>query len=300
MISESDLRRMYWIECMTQREIGDLVGVSFSTIRNWMNVYGIELRSKSLPKPTSYELERMYYNEGLNQHEIGERFGVSGRTIGVWMNVYGISARVRKPTCDHLGYMYHCEGLCHREMADRIGVSQGSISNWMKECKIEARSQSLDELKPPREILRLMYHGKMLSKPEIAEKLGVSYGTVTRWMNSDEIEIRSISEALSGEKNPSWRGGISYEPYCERFNSVFKKAVRIRDNFVCQLCGLEQDNEELSIHHIHYDKNNCYPDVVSLCRPCHMKVNYNRSYWETHFEKHLSERGLLNWSAVIK
>jgi hypothetical protein len=53
-------------------------------------------------------------------------------------------------------------------------------------------------------------------------------------------------------------------------------------NHVCQCCGLHQDNSQfvLDVHHIDYDKNNCNEDnLVTLCRVCHPRSNYDRDYW---------------------
>jgi hypothetical protein len=100
------------------------------------------------------------------------------------------------------------------------------------------------------------------------------------------------------KNNGNWNGGISFNPYCEKFNDTFKEAVRERDDYICQLCGHEQklDGCRLSIHHIHYDKENCYPDVIALCRSCNSAVNANRDHWEQYFEDLLIERGLVCWS----
>lgn len=98
----------------------------------------------------------------------------------------------------------------------------------------------------------------------------------------------------SGEKSPFWKGGISFEPYCPKFNNELKECIRERDNRICQECGKnEQENKrKLDVHHIHYDKPNCNPDLISLCNSCNSKVNYNRDYWEEHFMKKLKLREL--------
>ena len=95
------------------------------------------------------------------------------------------------------------------------------------------------------------------------------------------------------EKSSFWKGGISYLPYCPKFNKILKERIRDRDNHICQLCNVKENGEKLSIHHIHYDKPNCDPDLVSLCRLCHAKANFNREYYENLFMNILKERGLL-------
>lgn len=102
-------------------------------------------------------------------------------------------------------------------------------------------------------------------------------------------------KGLSGEDNPSWLGGLSFEPYCYKFNERLKESIRDRDHRVCQLCGkTEADNDKkLSVHHIHYDKKNCEPDLIALCTSCNVKVNHNREYYENLFMDNLYRRELI-------
>jgi len=99
-----------------------------------------------------------------------------------------------------------------------------------------------------------------------------------------------------GELNPSWKGGISFLPYCIKFNKKLKEKIRNRDGRICWLCGKTEpeNHRKLDVHHIHYDKENCYPDLISLCISCNSKVNSNRDYWEDFFMKILKYRELLN------
>lgn len=91
--------------------------------------------------------------------------------------------------------------------------------------------------------------------------------------------------SLSGDKHPNWKGGISFEPYCYKFNNLLKEKIRSRDGRICQECGKTEieNKKKLTVHHIHYDKSNCDPDLITLCQSCNFKVNYNRDYWEDHF-----------------
>lgn len=98
---------------------------------------------------------------------------------------------------------------------------------------------------------------------------------------------------MQKEAHPNWKGGISFDPYCPKFNSALKERIRERDNRTCQLCGIKENGKKLTAHHVHYDKPNCDPDLISLCCSCNTKVNYNRNYWEDYFMKLLEERGLL-------
>ncbi len=101
----------------------------------------------------------------------------------------------------------------------------------------------------------------------------------------------------NGKKNPNWRGGKSFEPYPPTFNQQLKDKIRVRDKFICQLCGVPEleCNRRLSIHHIDYIKENCKENnLISLCISCNGKVNTKRKYWEGYF----SERNILKAKVI--
>ena len=101
---------------------------------------------------------------------------------------------------------------------------------------------------------------------------------------------QKMSEAKRGEKHPQWKGGISFSGYGEDWTATFKKSIRQRDNYVCQECGIHQDElvgrfKQLDIHHIDYDKYNLnLENLISLCRSCHIKTNFNRDYWKSYYK----------------
>lgn len=83
---------------------------------------------------------------------------------------------------------------------------------------------------------------------------------------------QKLSEANSGAKNPSWRGGISFEPYSPEFNGALKREVRKQAGYQCQACGVTQAelSEALGVHHMDGDKQNSdLANLQALCRSCH-------------------------------
>ncbi|MCK4522396.1 MAG: HNH endonuclease [Nanoarchaeota archaeon] len=92
------------------------------------------------------------------------------------------------------------------------------------------------------------------------------------------------------KKNGMWQGGIWNNPYSKDWTDTLRDSIRQRDEYVCQECGLHQDElkgwmKRLDVHHIDYDKENCDPkNLISLCRRCHNKTNLNREYWTQYFE----------------
>lgn len=132
------------------------------------------------------------------------------------------------------------------------------------------------------------HKGKVISK-ETREKLRVvSKGR----KHSDET-----MKKLTGENSVHWKGGISFEPYCPKFNKKFKESIRNKFERKCFLCNKpETDNgKKLCVHHVNYDKNCLCNDIkcefVPLCNSCHSKTNNNREYYENMItEKLLSTR----------
>ena len=109
-----------------------------------------------------------------------------------------------------------------------------------------------------------------------------------------EVTKQLMSEAQLGEKNHRWLGGISFEPYCEKFDDDLKERVRDYFNGCCYVCGIGQSEfgRKLDVHHVNYDKMVCCNDVkplfVPLCKKCHVKTYGNREYWEEFFTTSLN------------
>lgn len=92
-------------------------------------------------------------------------------------------------------------------------------------------------------------------------------------------------------KNPSWKGGLSYERYPREFNRELKEEIKKRDNYVCKNCNMTEKEHiivmgyGLACHHIDYDKkNNDINNLIALCNWCNIRANYNRDYWKNKFK----------------
>ena len=54
------------------------------------------------------------------------------------------------------------------------------------------------------------------------------------------------------------------------------------------MCGIPEleTGKRSDVHHIDYVKENINEiNLISLCRPCHIKTNSNRDYWKQYFIK---------------
>lgn len=110
-------------------------------------------------------------------------------------------------------------------------------------------------------------------------------------------ETRAIwSSMRSGEDNPQWRGGISFEPYCPKFNDEFKRRVRAFFDYRCIMCGKHEQEiwEKLSVHHIEYNKSACCDGLpvqfAGLCRKHHSMTSHgDRQRWEDLLHRVIDE-----------
>ena len=103
-----------------------------------------------------------------------------------------------------------------------------------------------------------------------------------------EETVRKMRENMpKGEKSVHWKGGISFEPYCPKFNKEFKERVRAFFDYKCVECGTPQKETKLGVHHVNFDKQSCCNDkvplFVPLCPSCHTKTIHNREHSEQYF-----------------
>jgi len=102
---------------------------------------------------------------------------------------------------------------------------------------------------------------------------------------------QKLSDMRKGNKNPNWKNGISKLPYSFEFNEKLKLKIRKRDDYICQKCGMTEEEhlivygKVLTIHHIDYNKENCEEDnLITTCSECNSRVNFNRNYWTEYFK----------------
>lgn len=134
---------------------------------------------------------------------------------------------------------------------------------------------------------------EILSKRSISPETRKRISEAARERGENPIYGKKISTTriergvAKGERNPNWKGGVSFEPYCPKFNREFKERVRAFFHYECIECGTPQNGKKLGVHHINFDKMSCCNDTpplfVPLCQSCHAKTNHNRPYWEQYF-----------------
>lgn len=97
----------------------------------------------------------------------------------------------------------------------------------------------------------------------------------------------------SGENHPCWRGGKSFEEYCAVWkDQEYKQDIRERDGNKClnPYCNSKNPND-LTIHHIDYNKKNCHPNnLITVCRSCNSAANKDRKWHKAWYQAIMNRR----------
>lgn len=296
------------------KEIGEMVGCSAQTVSRYLRKYDI-----TKEHITESQLYEEYIINGLSSREVASKIGLSKYYVLKKLRQYGIKIR----HCNSLSILKNKQWLYEEYwiktkstgvISTEIGCHISSVHSAMHTHNIPFRNKIKYSGLRDYDWLYNQYIVLGKNTVEIANRLGCDKAVVNRSLKRLGIKARSKSEALKGrqftegtkikmskakdgmffgDENPNWNGGSSFEPYCIKFNNKLRERIRERDNRICQLCGVGENGRRHSVHHVHYDKENCYPDLITLCTSCNSKVNGNRDYYEKLLMKNLEERGLL-------
>lgn len=173
----------------------------------------------------------------------------------------------------------------HKKLLREIALNNGNCPppSWGRPVSNETREKIGDAQRGEKN----HRFGKVTSyetKKKISEsKMGVGKSAETRL---------KMSIASKGDKNNSWKGGISFEPYCPKFDSELKQRIRDHYNNCDFFSGLPDHIcnvingvvRKLAVHHIDYNKMQGCDDIkfglIPLSHSNHTKTNFNRSFWE--------------------
>lgn len=102
---------------------------------------------------------------------------------------------------------------------------------------------------------------------------------------------KCMAESRKGENSFFWRGGHK-RYYGPNWKEQRRKTLE-RDDYTCQRCGkhnakyMIEKGKELTVHHkipvsefkkkenVNYDKMNDLDNLITLCKKCHMKIEWN-------------------------
>lgn len=111
-------------------------------------------------------------------------------------------------------------------------------------------------------------------------------------------------EILSGKNHPCYGKPRSEETkrklsIANKGNPSPRKGVILSDETKLKLSQSQKGkkaSQETKQKLSESRKENCWPDLITLCSRCNSKVNGNREHYENLFMNRLNERGLLFWT----
>jgi hypothetical protein len=220
----------------------------------------------------------------------------------------------RKRTCELRGYWIPEDTLMRRSKAMKgTHLSKETIEKMKKPYTEERKERNIlmrntEEFKQNQSKALLQYYAKNPHPPmSIEQRIKISKSLSGRGLgwkkgnkpwNTDltketDLRLKIMAENFSGYNHPNFQNWKSRELYGYEFNPETKEKIRQKDGYVCQQCGIKQEEyrtktgkkRKLIIHHIDYNKkNNNTTNLISLCLDCHMETNYNRKEWKEYFQ----------------
>jgi hypothetical protein len=179
------------------------------------------------------------------------------------------------------------------ELCKLFGRNWSSISHKAKRLGLK-RSRIFKDKSSIRtlQIVNANPENRLKTKTSLIRRWSEGRGVLTG------IALKSKMGLTKKENHPNWQGGISFEPYDARFDKSFKKQIKERDSYICQICN--EPKKILCVHHINYDKQLSIPqNCITLCNICHVKTNYHRKQWTTFFQQILNEKYGYEYSEAI-
>lgn len=147
---------------------------------------------------------------------------------------------------------------------------------------LKSKNRIVSELTRKKLSLSKIKHGKYITQNYCIDCNKEIYPTSIRCKKCMGIKNRGIN-------NPNYINGN------ERYNLEFtliRPFILKRDNYTCQNCNMTQEEHyiiygrDIEVHHIDYDKKNCKENnLITLCKQCNIRANYNREYWKDYFKE---------------
>lgn len=227
-------------------------------------------------------LKKKLVDEGVTMAEIGRQFNRDITTIRYWRDKFNIEVEkeVKWPVKEYI-----CP-VCGKEFKKRVTKNVQAVY-CSQECAYKGRSLGITERKvnnnynsePTKINLTCQFCG---------DDFTVNKTEKDRKYCSRECFLKSHKERMQGENNPAWNGGSSYDKRSYRGDNWDKQKKKCykRDNYKCQICGVEcigrkeinQDNGKklIQCHHIkefETIKDNKLDNLITLCASCHTKLH---------------------------
>jgi DNA-binding transcriptional regulator LsrR (DeoR family) len=224
-LTDELLRRLYYDEELTTREIADRLGCSATRISKALRRSGIQRRRRGvrggpvaepLPKLSPEELTEMYVHQQLTTAEIAARFGGSEFWAHRALRAAGIprrqGANARRPVPsvdlnqDELTTLYVDRRLDDAAIGAHLGVPTDRVRRRRRELGVYRPLSPPPNHGPPpaptRKTLRKLYVNEKLPVAVIAQRYHTATPTARRWLVEAEIPIRPRTSRAHRKRLP--------------------------------------------------------------------------------------------------
>lgn len=171
-------------------------------------------------------------------------------------------------TCEKKSVSHTGKTLSESHKANiKIALNKPDVRRKISEAISGEKNPNRGKARPPdvRAKISASEKGRVVTPEEREKKRAAMYnsdGTHKRagknhpmWGTHPSEETRKkLSESHKGEKCHMWKGGVSFAPYCAKFDKHFKEGIREKFNRMCFVCGSDERTCKHAIHHIDYNK----------------------------------------------
>ncbi len=213
-------------------------------------------------KPISRErLFQLYAVDGMGTYQISQLVHRDPKRVFEWLRDFAIPTRKRQWEVTPGQKPYHDRGWLEQQYAHN-GRSASDIAN---ECNVTENN------------ILFFLHKFGIRRREMDEIRALKYWGASGPSNP--------MYGVTGDRNPSWRGGITPERQAFYTSDEWRKAsqsVWKRDQATCQRCGIRADLDvEFHIHHIVSFANRALraepSNLILLCKLCHQFVHSSKN-----------------------
>ena len=221
------------------------------------------------------------YHDGLSFSQISKKVGFTKSAISYWFKKHGVEIKLRSK-------IVSCH-ICGKEKSVFPSRLKHKYQFCSRGCKGKWTSLNNMGKNNPRYSPKIKTKCAICSKPMKVNQSRIP--ETGRVFCGADCQKEFLRERFSGELNPNWCGGASFEPYCTIWKQPeFRKDILERDNYRCQNPDCWCKFDRLDLHHIDYDKKNCHPDnIVTLCISCNARANVERE-WHTSWYTAIMQR----------